>query len=357
MARLIYGFPTLLLFGLLAGEAKAVDAIYTYDALGRLSGVVYTCSASASYSYDAAGNRTAYSAASVTGCPPVANSDTLSVAFNTPATIDPRTNDSDPNGFALTITSASTPSHGTAVVNSGTSVTYTPGTGYYGSDSFIYAISNGHGGTASATVSVAVVNSPPTALNDTPATNENTAFTYDPRINDSDPDHDALTITATSTPSHGTVTINGGISLTYTPTTGFSGTDSFTYTISDGHGHTATATETMTVTSVNQPPIANPAAIDIENDEVVGRITPTGSTNPLMVDSDPDGDPLTVQSVTQPTSGAATATYTSNSVIYTYNRAVTELSATDSFTYTISDGHGHTATSTVSVTINVSNSN
>ena len=84
---------------------------------------------------------------------------------DTAVTFDPRSNDSDSDGNALTITAVGSPSHGTVVNNSGTSVTYTPTTDYYGSDSFTYTISDGHGGTATATVAVTVnhVNQPPVA--------------------------------------------------------------------------------------------------------------------------------------------------------------------------------------------------
>ena len=51
-----------------------------------------------------------------------------------------------------------TPAHGTAVISGGgTTVTYTPSAGYIGSDSFSYTASDGHGGTASATVSITVI--------------------------------------------------------------------------------------------------------------------------------------------------------------------------------------------------------
>jgi YD repeat-containing protein len=89
----------------------------------------------------------------------------------------------------------------------------------------------------------------PIAVDDYVTTPSGTPVTYDPRVNDSDPQSYALTITGTSTPGHGSVTINSGTSLTYTPTSGYSGSDSFTYTISNGHGGTATATDHITITS------------------------------------------------------------------------------------------------------------
>ncbi|NQV56338.1 MAG: tandem-95 repeat protein, partial [Rhodospirillales bacterium] len=48
------------------------------------------------------------------------------------------------------------PAHGTVVINADGTVTYTPDANYSGSDSFTYTISDGQGGTASATVSLTV---------------------------------------------------------------------------------------------------------------------------------------------------------------------------------------------------------
>lgn len=105
---------------------------------------------------------------------------------------------------------------------------------------------------------------PPTAVNDSVTTNENTPVTFDPRTNDSDPSGYALTIISTGAPAHGTAVINNGTSLTYAPATNYSGSDSFTYTISDGQGHVATATVSVTVAYVAAPTgsfSASPATI------------------------------------------------------------------------------------------------
>jgi hypothetical protein len=108
-----------------------------------------------SYAYDAAGNRETY-VSSVAG-PPVADNDSVSVNTNASVTFYPLTNDSSPSCYPLTITSLGSPSHGTAtLINNGTAVTYTPSANYSGSDSFGYTISDGNGGTASATINVTV---------------------------------------------------------------------------------------------------------------------------------------------------------------------------------------------------------
>nr|WP_244480777.1 DUF4082 domain-containing protein [Mesorhizobium sp. Root157] len=71
-------------------------------------------------------------------------------------------NDTDANGDPLAITGVSQFSNGTAVFNAQTNtVTFTPTAGYTGAAGFTYAISDGKGGTASATVALNVTAPPP----------------------------------------------------------------------------------------------------------------------------------------------------------------------------------------------------
>ena len=92
--------------------------------------------------------------------PPVAVDDYVTVNMNTQLTsILAMANDSDPDGNTISISSVGTPSHGTAQLNPNANyfIIYTPTTGYSGTDSFTYTISDGNGGTATATVYVNVL--------------------------------------------------------------------------------------------------------------------------------------------------------------------------------------------------------
>ena len=184
--------------------------------------------------------------------PPMANDDNATTSKDIPVSIDVLANDSDPDGDTLNIASVSNPSHGNAAIQAG-KVLYTPNASFIGTDSFTYTISDGHGGSASATVIVTVtvshVNHPPVANDDSFNVIEEQSTILDLLANDSDPDGDILTITHVSNPSHGTVTIvQGGAKVQYTPEAGFYGaSDSFTYTIADGHGNTSTATANVTI--------------------------------------------------------------------------------------------------------------
>ena len=67
-------------------------------------------------------------------------------------------NDTDADGDALIVTDIDDgPAHGTATISAdGKSVIYTPFEDYSGTDSFVYCISDGHGGTDFATVNVSI---------------------------------------------------------------------------------------------------------------------------------------------------------------------------------------------------------
>jgi uncharacterized repeat protein (TIGR01451 family) len=87
--------------------------------------------------------------------PPVAMDDTATTPENTEVTIDVLNNDSDADGDALAVGSVTQGTHG-SVANNGDDVTYTPNSGFSGTDSFTYTASDNNGGTDTATVTVTV---------------------------------------------------------------------------------------------------------------------------------------------------------------------------------------------------------
>jgi hypothetical protein len=100
--------------------------------------------------------------------PPVAAPDTATTTAGTPVKIFVLANDSDPDNNPLTITAVSTPGNGTATINPDKTITYTPATGFSGSDSFTYTITDGTT-PRSAPVSVTVTPAqPPAAVTLTP---------------------------------------------------------------------------------------------------------------------------------------------------------------------------------------------
>ena len=92
---------------------------------------------------------------------------------------------------------------------------------------------------------------------------------------------------------------------------------------------------------------ANAAPIAVDDTLTVQQDSPGKTVDVLANDSDPDGDPLTVTSWTDPTHGSVSCTAGGDC---TYTPAA-GYDGTDSFTYTISDGRGGGATGTVTIDV------
>lgn len=232
---------------------------------------------------------------------PIAAADSLSVVPGGSGTVDVLANDSDPDGDTLAVTGSANGSNGAVSCTPGGACTYTPATGYVGSDSFTYTISDGRGGTATGTVSVTVAaNQPPAAADDALTVVQGGVGTVNVLANDSDPDGDALSVTGSSDGAHGTVSCNAAGLCAYTAAGDYTGADSFDYTISDGRGGTATATVAVTVTAT--PPEAWP-------DSTLTDVNTPVTLNVLANDTDPNLAQLAVDAATSGTThGSATCT-------------------------------------------------
>jgi len=204
----------------------------------------------------------------------VTNEDTaLTIAANTLLG-----NDSDVDGDSLSILSVQNAVNGTVKLENG-NVVFTPAKDVNGTGSFTYTVSDGHGGTSTASVTVGInaVNDAPVAKPDNASTQEDKPVTLNVLANDSDVDGDALSVTSASA-SNGSVTINTDGTLTYTPKANFSGSDSITYTISDGHGGTASSTVALSVTPVADVPLLNSGSIFALNPGATSISTTQGIT-------------------------------------------------------------------------------
>jgi len=285
---------------------------------------------------------------------PVAVDDSATLPEDSPAfEIEVLTNDTDPDNTmvpgtdTLLITLVSAPAHGSATIaGDSLSVFYTPTANYYGPDAFTYTISDGHGGTSSATVNLTVtnVNDAPDAVNDI-ATMLEDSGTIDLTVltNDTDLDLDTLTVVSTTQPASGSVSHTTS-HVYFTPNLNFNGVATFSYTISDGNGGSDTATVTITVTPVNDPPVAVDDAVSTPEDTAltINEATLLGN------DSDPDGTtPTFVDFATTTSTHGTVATQGGNRVRYTPDA---NFNGTASFTYRIWDGTLY-ATGTVTITV------
>ncbi len=212
--------------------------------------------------------------------PPEATNDLFTVTEDSGSTsLNVLANDTTAGdaGETLTIIEVSAREKGSTVTiaSDGLSLNFTPPANFFGTERFTYKISDGHGGTAEATVVVTVqgTNDPPTAVNDTASVARgSTANQINVLTNDSSlPDGtETLTVTAVGAPtSGGTVTIKSdGSAVLYSPPATFTGTDTFTYTISDPSGATAQATVTVTVQQYIPSKISGYVYLDVDNDGI-----------------------------------------------------------------------------------------
>ena len=84
--------------------------------------------------------------------PPLAHGDSVTSNEDTPVNILVLSNDSDPDLDTLTTTGIlSGPGNGVATLKADGSIDYTPNSNFNGQDSFVYSISDGNGGTSTAT--------------------------------------------------------------------------------------------------------------------------------------------------------------------------------------------------------------
>lgn len=187
---------------------------------------------------------------------------------------------------------------------------------------------------------VGTQNGIPSAVDDAATVPASVATEIDVLANDSDPDGHNLTITAVTQPASGTTSITSNNSRVTFNAPSAAGSYSFTYTISDGNGGSDTATVTATVANTNNPPTANYDTASVNTNSSVTIFA-------LANDTDPDGDTLSITSVTQPLSGSASIVNNGTAVQFTAG------SFADVYviTYSISDGNGGADSASIAVTV------
>jgi len=183
--------------------------------------------------------------------PPVANDDYAQTDEDTSVTINVLANDRDRNADPLTVTAVSLVYGGRAIINSNSTITFTPdhNLNYYnGSAGFAYTISDGRGGTASAWVWIDVipVNDAPVAVDDLVQSSKNQTLVFSNyfgyygysglslEANDIDVDGDWLWVESVRAATNGTVRLEPSGEVIFTPAADFLGTATFEYTVTDG---------------------------------------------------------------------------------------------------------------------------
>ena len=271
---------------------------------------------------------------------PVAQDDTATTPEDRPVSIAVLANDSDTDDDleATTLTVVDAPVNGGATP-SGTSIRYTPDADFNGTDAFSYRVcdTGGRCDTAVVTVTVTPVNDAPVAPPREALTDAGVVVAVP--LGYTDPDGDALRCTLAASPSVGAATVPSDCAeLRYSPPTDHDGVVTVRILVSDGTTE-VTGTVTITVNGVNRAPVAT--------DDTATSNGSAVSIPVLANDSDPDGDPLALTSVSAPSSGSTSIS--GASVVFTPQEG---FSGTASFGYTVCDPDGlcDSATVTVSVT-------
>lgn len=170
---------------------------------------------------------------------------------------------------------------------------------------FTYAVGNGSGQVATATVKLTIKgkNDSPVAVSDAVSTAAGVPLaiaTADLLANDTDIDRlDVLEVStvAATADTHGTVTLENG-RITYTPEAGYGGPASFIYTTSDGKGGTATAAVNVTVTPADGNAVPDTTSVTATTAEdtavaiVLAGADADGSVASFAIKSPPGGGGL-----------------------------------------------------------------
>ena len=209
---------------------------------------------------------------------------------------------------------------------------------------------------ATATITVSAVNDAPTT-NAAAAGGVEDAASIAVALTGSDTDGTVQSFTLSTLPANGTLYTDAGLTIAaaigvayaataeaqtlyFVPNANWNGVTNFTYAAKDDGGavDATPATATITVTAVNAAPVS-------QDDGVATAVNTAAVIAVLANDSDPNSDPLSVQSITQGANGTVVDNG-DGTVTYTPNAAFTGM---DTFTYTASDGQGGTDTATVTV--------
>ena len=300
-----------------------------------------------------------------TNKPPVGVADTVETGPGVPVIVDVLLNDVDPERDALRIGGFSPPQIvGEATLGEVTetigpsglpALRFAPTEGFEGQAVFTYRPVDSLeaiGDDVEVRVEVARTgdpNRPPVVRPDAVRLRRDVTTPLPVLVNDSDPDGDTMSLAVIEPLPDGIEVAVEGEQLSITARAGAAPLVPFTYTADDGNGHVVRGSVLVSVIDDVEP--NRPPVVTADTDKVVvGQAVVIDVT---ANDVDPDGDPLTVVSVTQPADATGQAIVFSREKIQFSPAPLLdeEGQATARFTYTVSDGNGHQVVGDVTVTV------
>jgi Bacterial Ig domain len=267
--------------------------------------------------------------------PPLAGDDYATEHAGRPVTLNVLSNDSDPDGDTLSVMAVDSGTTGVASCTAGGSCTYTPNSGFLGTAFFAYTVSDGRGGTDTATVTITYTNGKPVGQPDDDRTDSAHAVGHNVLSNDSDPDTDSLSLSSFGQGSSGSVSCTPSGDCSYTPNAGFSGSDAYSYTLSDGF-ESATARVNVVIDPVAAANPDGPVSVSLASfDPATGFFISAATL--LANDA---GRNLVITGASN-SSGGSTSCNASGCTFSSGNTGAA------SFTYFAVDAYGNTASATV----------
>ena len=231
-------------------------------------------------------------------------------SFTTPVlTIDLSRNVDQNSSDALAYSIVGGPANGQLTANQDGTFSYEGNPGWVGTDTFTFAASDGAGESKTATATINVVETPPTASNGTYSVDHGCSL---PDIDlsqlVSDADGAPLTTTISSGPANGQLTQNPDGTYSYMPDLyygtdpydGYIGTDSFTFNTTDG---VATSVGTVTINVTQYAPVNADGSYSVWHRQTLPNI------NFANNDTDADGNASAITIETGPSHGSLTGKF------------------------------------------------
>lgn len=233
----------------------------------------------------------------------------------------------DPEGESVTLNIVSETTSGILDFDEETqSLTYTPNTNFFGSDSASLDISDQSGNYISVDLTFTIQ-----SVNDAPLVEPfdidiEEDFTFAATLEVVDPDDTEFSFNVVTSPSNGSLSVAEG-ELNYTPELNYFGDDSFTISVTDDGGATSETEFSVTIAAVNDAPILEGAELSVQEDS---NLTSTFSA------TDAEGESIFYAVTSEPASGSlvvdelGTYTYTPDADYF----------GSDQFSMSASDNQG-----------------
>lgn len=264
---------------------------------------------------------------------PMANPDTGTTNANTQFNGPSVMNNDTGSDISVSVYDHNTTQGGTVVMQPDGTFLYTPPTGFSGTDTFTYTITDPLMQTSMATVTMTVL---PLAQNDTGSVAANTPLNGSSVL--SNDAGTGLTVTSYDMMSNegGTIVMQPDGTYVYTPPAGFSGIDTFSYLAIDSSTNTTPGTVTITVLPVAENDFGTtPANTPLNGTTVFTNDMGMG----LMLVA---YDPMSIHG------GTIVMNMMDGTYVYT---PPSGFSGLDTFTYTVQDMDGNMSIATVSITV------